>query len=491
MRKRYFNMILRKQNKVVPIILVIVLFISGCTGIVVSPTVQVNDSPGVTQTERPDPPGEETEPVETSESLETTLTSTSISSNSVSPDDLDGIAVRFVHPWDGAGGEKINEIATQFSLSNPWGIWIDVEGMGSETVLLDSLQSDLETGDVPDLIAVHPYKLSDLDGAITPHPLNDYFNHPDFGFSIEEKDDIPEVFLEQFMVDNTLTALPIAPQAMVMFYNQTWAEELGFSAPPEYVEDFRQQVCAATTANLGDEIEDNDGTGGFPRNFDPRVLASWYRAFDGQIPETGTLSFNNDAGRQAFGFLKSVDTQGCIWIHRQPDPFWYFANRYALMYAGTLDQIAIQKGWMEASQGDDTWMVTGFPGQDQNFILVDGPGLMITAEKPDEQLATWLFAKHLLKPEIQEQLVRSLITLPVRNSAQPLLVDFSKTYPQWAQAISLIEIAEPLPISDEWGISQFVLQDAIIRLMQVDEDQTNLILEELDMMINELEDGTP
>jgi len=266
---------------------------------------------------------------------------------------------------------------------------------------------------------------------------------------------------------------------------------LGYSSQPENIVEFRQQVCAATFANLDDEIMDNDGTGGFPRNFDPQVLASWYHAFDGQLPSMGRLQFNTEAGSQAFGFLKSVDKEGCIWIHRQPEPFWYFANRYALIYAGTLDQIPIQMGWMNASQNKDQWVVTGFPGPDREVMLIDGPGLMVTADAPEKQLAAWLFARHLLEPEIQAQLVESLITLPVRKSAESLLAEFGEIYPQWAQAVSMMEIAEPLPASNEWGISQWVLQDAVIRLVEVEEDQTDLILEELDAMIDELEGNVP
>ena len=54
-----------------------------------------------------------------------------------------------------------------------------------------------------------------------------------------------------------------------------------------------------------------------------------------------------------------------------------------------------------------------------------------------------------------------------------------------------MSVAEPLPISNEWGISQWMLQDAIVRLMSLEGDQTSLILEELDTMIDDLNVGVP
>lgn len=488
MKKRYFSMNTKIKQRFTFILLVFLatILITGCAQPEINPTDQDDpDLPKATETKKPEPIEKEDKPEASAP------TSTPIITTTVDPDALDGVIVRFAHPWGNIDLGVINVIATEFSSNNPWGIRVDVEGMGSETVLVEALRSDLESGIKPDLVALHPYRLSELDDAVSPQSLDAFLNHPDFGFNTEEIEDIPGAFVEQFIVDDTLIALPVAPQATVMFYNRTWAEELGFSSPPESVEEFRKQMCAATMANLDDDIRDNDGTGGFPRNFDPQVLASWYRAFGGQMPETGSFSFNTPVGQEAFGFVKSLDAEGCIWVPRRPDPYLYFADRYALMYAGTLDQIHIQSGWMEVSQKGDAWMVTSFPGQDHSFILFDGPGLMVTAEKPEEQLAAWLFARHLLTPEVQDQLVRSLLTLPVRNTTRSLLADFEEIYPQWVQALSLMSVAEPLPISNEWGISQWMLQDAIVRLMSLEGDQTSLILEELDTMIDDLNVGVP
>jgi len=407
----------------------------------------------------------------------------------VDPNDLDGVSIRFVHPWSGAAGEVFQDIAMKFSLSNPWGIWVDVESQGNEEILIQKIQSDLEKGDRPGLIAVHPYALGWLEGDINSVQLNDYFNHPEFGMGEDVREDIPPVFLDPYTVDGNLIALPAAPQGVVLFYNQTWAEALGYESYPESEDGFEAQSCAGTAANLADEDEENDYTGGLLMNFDPAVLFSWYTAFGGEITEDEMLQFNNAAGRRAFGYLEELysPAKGCIWVGRQPEPYQYFSDHYALMYAGTLDQIPLQMRWLEQFENEDQWTVIGFPGPDGEVMMVDSPGLFIMESTPEEQLASWLFAKHLLTPEVQAQLVQSMFTLPVSNNALDYLVDFVLAYPQWMSAYDRLDQAQHLPVTETWGYGRWVLQDGINRLFVIEEEQVADILAQVDEMILTLE----
>jgi len=411
----------------------------------------------------------------------------------VEPDALDGLSIQFVHPWQGEVGAVLQDIAMKFSLSNPWGIWVEVEGMGSENVLFSRIESDIERGEIPKLIAAHGYTLFMLEEGYEPITLDDYFNHPEWGIDPASKEDIPQVYLDQYIQDGQLIALPVAPSANVLYYNQTWGEALGFDAPPADEDDFADQACGATAANMNDRVEENDFTGGWLMNFDPQVLLSWYMAFGGMIPENGNPQFNNDAGQTAFRYLETLyaPENNCIWIGRQAEPYWYFANRYALMYAGSLNQMALQKGWMTQAKNDDQWTVTGFPGPEGKVMLVDSPGLFFTAGTPEEQLGAWLFAKHLLTPEVQARLVQSLFTLPVRSSAINDLGDFVSDYPQWGKAVDLVEYAQPLPISVGWGYGRWMLQDAIRRSFAIEGEDVSTILEELDAMILEFDGTTP
>ena len=401
--------------------------------------------------------------------------------------DLAGIVVRFVHPWMGEMAEALASAANRFSLSNEWDIWVEVEAAGGDNALLESVQADLDKGNLPGLIAAYPYALAELDGQYFSVNLTDYFYNLEWGFSPEAQADIPAVFLEQFTDEGHLAALPAAPQATVLFYNQTWGQALGFTGMPGDSESFAEQSCTAVYSNNDDENEDNDGTGGWLINQAPEVLASWYAAFDGELPVSGEIAFNTEGGQDALGYLKDTYTQGCIWLGRRPEPYYYFANRYALMYAGTLDQIPYQAGWMASEGSTDDWTVMGFPGPDGEVMLVDSPGLMVTADTPENQMAAWLFARYLLSPEVQADLAQSGFSLPVRESALDLLTDFANQYPQWAQAVEMMDIARPIPISSGWGIGQWVLQDGFYRLLQGVADDLPTILEDVDALVADLE----
>jgi ABC-type glycerol-3-phosphate transport system substrate-binding protein len=402
------------------------------------------------------------------------------------PEDLDGITVRLMHPWPSTAAPTLADIARQFSLTNPWGIWVEVDAYGNEALLLNALQSDLGSGYSPGIVAVHPSRLDNLEEPLATIDLSAYFDDPTWGFSSEEAADFVPVFLNSFRTDEMLHALPIVPSAMVLFYNQTWGEELGFSEPPRTEANFTAVNCASTQYNLGDVNVENDGTGGWLMNFDPVVLLSWYHAFGGVWENPQVPEFSDETGTTAFGSLKSIYDQGCIWIGRRSEPYQYFTDRITLMYAGTLDQIETQTGWMENTENDDQWLVTAFPGPEKEKIMVDSPGLFIPESSPAQQMAAWLFAKHLLSPEIQAALIESSFALPVRQSTMDILGDFTETYPQWAQAVNLLENASMVPTSDEWEEGQWVLQDAIYQIMVREADQLPLILEELDRMMEEV-----
>lgn len=463
--------------------LVLVFLLIGCSGSptdgTATPTSDYSESPRPTRTSTPN-------------RVSPTPTVTHLEIN-VDPEDLDGLSIRFVHPYNGEVGDVIRDIAMKFSISNPWGIWVEVEGQGSESLLFENVQSDIDQGNIPALVAAHAYTLSDLMGEYISISLTDYINHPEWGIEPAAQEDIPQVYLDQYTTNGQLTALPIAPQAMVLFYNQTWAEGLGFDMLPNDEDSFAELACGATSANLADNLEENDFTGGYLMNYDPWVLLSWYWAFGGEIPRDETPQFNNEAGQSAFGYLESLyaPEQNCIWVGRQPEPYWYFANRYAAVYAGILDQIPSQVGWLAQAQNDDQWTVRGFPGPDGDVMLVDSPGLFITESSPEAQLGAWLFAKHLVTPEVQARLVQSLFTLPVRLSTLEELNDFITAYPQWAAAVEMVDNANHLPISVGWGYGRWLLEDAIRRAFVTEEDDLSINLQQLDEMILEFEGAAP
>ena len=461
---------------------IFVLFVSSCTG---TPT-PVSNTPSLTNLPDQDPTPTNNSVMTPTETQVVTPTEDPSDSLIANPEDLEGISIRFMHALSVSTATLLEDIARQFSLTNPWGIWVDVEAFGNERLLLEALQSAMDQDDLPGLFAIHPIILDNLEKEYPTINLFAYQNDDSWGFNGNEQTDFSSILMEAFAQDDTLTALPFSPTSRVIFYNTTWGEALGFTESPINQAGFQDVSCAATEQNLNDEQVNNDGTGGWLINFDPLVWLSWYHAFGGDWEGKPGPTFNDELGRIAFGTFKSLYDQGCIWIGRRSDPYSYFAERIAVMYAGSLEQISIQSGWMEQVENDDEWTVVGFPGPEANSMLVKSSGLFLSENAPEEQLASWLFAKHLSSPDVEAELIKSSFSLPVRTSTMDFLLDFSEEYPQWAEGVALLDNASYVPTSDDWELGQWVLQDAIYQIFLREADQLPGILEELDRMIGEV-----
>ena len=76
---------------------------------------------------------------------------------------------------------------------------------------------------------------------------------------------------------------------------------------------------------------------------------------------------------------------------------------------------------------------------------------------PEKQLAAWLFARSMLKPEIQTQWTKATGMLPLRNSSMKSLKSYAASHPQWAQAVALLDQAETQPQVPSWRTVKYVL----------------------------------
>ncbi|MBG0770952.1 MAG: extracellular solute-binding protein [Anaerolineaceae bacterium] len=407
--------------------------------------------------------------------------------------DLAGIVVRVVHPWVGEMAELLDSLAMQFSLSNEWDIWVEMESAGSESAVVDTLQADITQNDLPGIVIVPPAQLEPLDGQFYTVNLLNYYNDAEWGLSVAEQADIPDVFLSAYRSDEMLSALPVAPQATLFFFNQTWAQELGYAGLPSTSTDLQKMFCDAAYQNNIDDVDRTDGTGGWLVNLDPNVLLSWYTAFGGVL-DSDSLEFNNEAGQEAFGFLETLRTKGCAWESVNVDPYAYFAERLTILFAGNTGQIPYLKNWMASSGSEDLWTVAPFVGTGDSSVVVDGPAMLMTANSAEIQMASWLFMKYLLTPEVQAKIAQTAYSIPVRESSLELMQNFAVQNPQWLLAYQFTSDAVAAPASETWGIKQWLLQDAVFQLLQLDVNDSikaEDVLGQVDAMMDELEGTTP
>lgn len=439
---------------------------------------------GLTQTHEYSVEASETPTARATKALESAI-ATRLPYLEIDPAQLDGISIEFLHPWTGETALLVQGLVNDFNKHNEWGIHVDGKSAGGSDVLLDILETRLAADDMPDLAVLYPFQAQRLEENYYWLDLSKYVSDPEWGLSEEEQADIPEVYLRQNQVGSGLIGFPAAASATVLFYNCTWANELGFDTPPTTSEELKQQVCAATSSNLQDKDFDN---GGLLIDRSPLAILSWFYAFGGQLPiENETLRFNTQAGLDSFGYVKSLKDESCAWVGKQPTPYDYFATRHALVYGGKLEDISLQAQALLRAQNSDEWIVIPYPSPDgSGTLLVDGLSFIVTVAEPETQLAAWLFTRWMISSEVQRVFIEANGTWPVRLSAVDLLQDYQQAYPQWADLMDMLPMAYFGPSTAQWQLDRLVLEDAFWQYLQGDADRLPDILELLDDTIQEL-----
>ncbi len=410
----------------------------------------------------------------------------------VKPEELRRLSVSFWIPDTNPAAETLKTLALEYNGSNPWGIWVDARLIGSDGELTDRILAGAEGSALPDLVITYPQiALSWETKQQIVVDLEPYVQDPEWGMSTADQSDFYPAFWQPGGAENRKLGIPAMRSAQVMFYNKTWAQALGFSEAPKTPQEFQSQACAAEKANLADTVKTNDGTGGWIARPDVWTTASWIAAFGGQIQadDKGAYTFNTDASRAAFGYLKSMVDKTCAWTARNPEPYDYFANRQAMFYSGTPFDILKQEQVSAGSEIKDAWTVIPFPGQDgQPVVVADGPDFMILQNTPPKQLAAWLFVRWLSGADIQARLVHASGSLPLRAATGDALSAFRSQHPQWAEILAWLPEARSAPDQPSWLRVRPIFQDAAAQLYNpvTTADKVPGILEMLDRTASEI-----
>lgn len=407
---------------------------------------------------------------------------------------LDGVVVRFWHPWGGEEERVLRAMVEDFNTHNIWGVHVEASAVGGSSALFDLLTENINSGAPPHVVAASTNQLADQRIRTALVDLTPYVADAQWGLSSQEIAGYAEVVWRQDISDGKRLGIPAQRDVQTLFYNRSWARELGFNTPPETPLAFKAQVCAAARQIATDQDAANDGTGGWIVSTDPLVMLSWMLAF-GEVSfpatEEENFTFDTPGTRQAYAFLKSMYDDGCAWISRLPQPYQYFANRQALVYSGTLADVAPQSRASAAAGSQDEWEVIAYPvqgAQRKPAALTSGLSYAMFKTNPAEQLASWLFVRWMLLPRHIAGLIQVDGTLPVNHAALEYLKDYRQKYPQWDRAMLLLPLARAVPVTASWRVVRGIVQDSARQIYQpmLKADQAEMIPVQLDQMIKEV-----
>jgi multiple sugar transport system substrate-binding protein/sn-glycerol 3-phosphate transport system substrate-binding protein len=375
--------------------------------------------------------------------------------------DPSGQTVVWWHQHSGAREEGLVAMIEEFNSTNPCGITVEGQNQGGYDDIRDKVTASTAAGEQPAALLVGYqndqafYQLNDI-----LVDFDTFINDPTWGLNEEERADFYPSFFDQSVhpvFDNQRLGFPPNRSMEVMFYNKTWAEELGFTEAPSTPEQFKEQACAAAEAN-------GDGTGGYILRDDASAVAAWTFAFGGNIlTEDGTgYDYSSPATVEAMTFLKGMLDDGCAYFFTEGFPNPELANRRALFAQGSSSGIPfyltdLQTAATENGTDVDELSVLAIPHTTEEPVQnIYGGDVMITRTTPEQELAAWIFVKWYTSPEVQAEWVRVSNYFPTRAGTEEFLSEYVSENPQWGQALELL----PYSVYEPQLISYTAVRDA-------------------------------
>jgi multiple sugar transport system substrate-binding protein len=322
--------------------------------------------------------------------------------------------------------------------------------------------------------------------------MNIYVNDPHWGLTEEEKADFFPSFFNQSIhpaFGNQRLGFPPNRSVELLYYNQTWLEELGFDGPPTTPDEFREMACAAADAN-------GDGTGGYILRDDASATAAWTFAYGGNVlTEDGTgYQYNTQATIDALTFLKGMLDDGCAYFFTEGFPNPEFAARRAIFaqgsssgmrfYASDINTIAEEEG-----HEPDDWGVAAIPHTTPDPVVnIYGGDVMIAYTTPEKQLAAWQFIKWFTSPEVQAEWLSISGYHPTRAGTSEYMDDYingTDFGAQYAEGLDLLQYGTYEPQLISYQAVRDAAQEAYNAIMQgADVEET---LNDLTDTANELQ----
>lgn len=407
------------------------------------------------------------------------------SSLEVEAESLRGTRVNVWHPWFGAEASLFQSQVAQFNTENQWGIIISAESQGNYSELFLQTATAVAGSTYPQIAVGMPeYALEWQEHVVD---LTPYIGDPLYGMSPSELSDFPAVIWDQDEVDGERFGVPAQRTARFILYNQSWARDLGFESPPATASEFEQQACAAHKALGSDADPNNDALGGWLVDTNAMTPLSWMSAFGGGVQEEGGYRFLSPGNIAAFRFVKILQQKNCAWVASPDLPVPdRFAARQALFATASLEDFPEQRRAFSAANNPDEWTVLKFPGDQGDGLVVYGSSFMMFESDAATRLASWLFMRWMLSPEVQTRWVQSTGLFPLRSSMMQMLGDYPASHPQWAQAVQLLSDGETTPMLASWRVVRVMLADGFrdmfdtIRHPDLTDGQVPLILKQMD-----------
>lgn len=365
--------------------------------------------------------------------------------------DPTGQTVTFWHNHTSDRETALLEIVDEFNKTNEYGITVVAENQGSYGDIFNKMLGLLNTPEVPDLVVAYQnqaatYQLGD--GLVD---MNIYVNSYKWGLKDSEKRDFFTGFYNQDIFTTFKNeagkpmrlGFPPNRSMEVMYYNTDWLKELGYDAPPQTPEQFKEMACKAVSQPFSKATA--EGSIGYELSIDASRFASWTFAFGGDVfdSKANQYTYNSDAAKAAMTFLQDLFTSGCATLVTENfgDQTDFGAGRL-LFTVGSSSGLPFYESAVEGG-ANFAWSLGPIPYTTEKPAMnVYGASVSMPKTTEERQLATWLFLKYYTNAEVQTKWAMASQYFPVRASVASGLEEYFTANPAYKTAFELLQFSK-------------------------------------------------
>jgi multiple sugar transport system substrate-binding protein/sn-glycerol 3-phosphate transport system substrate-binding protein len=351
--------------------------------------------------------------------------------------------VVFWYPYTQGQEELLLALIDQFNASNEWGITIIGEYAGSSDDLYNEIFARIESDALPDLVIAEQHQVAAYAAEDALVALDPYVESKAWGYTDENLEDFFPVALAADRVpqfDNRY-GWPLYLSMEVLYYNEDWLIELGYTEPPDTWANFSDMACTASDSEVG--------TYGYEFSIDALTFVDMLLNQGGQMlgEDARAYTFDSEEGLAALAFIQDLLSRECAVL--KTERFGARTDFGAGRILFTIDSISdLSQYRRDVAEGAGfTWSISHLPTTlSEARTSVRGPSFSLFQSTPEKQLAAWLFFKWFTAPEQQARWAQTFGVLPVRSSTADLLQDYIEENPRYAIALDFLDsevAAEP------------------------------------------------
>lgn len=380
--------------------------------------------------------------------------------DAISQLDPTGQEILFWHVFSQQSGEILQAMVDDFNSQNEWKIQVKAEFISSNySDLFKKMQAAIAFGEAPNIAVAYGSQAAVYDQADALVNLAPYINSEKYGLNEDDKEDIFASFMDSDRhpeVGNKLLGFPLNRGMEVMYYNADVLEELGFAQPPQTWDEFLA-VCKAAK-----EKKDLPCYAARPT---VSTFAGWVFSRGGEmISRDGKRAlFGSQAGLDSLTFLKTLFDNG--YAYQSSGSLWdradFAAGKVVFTFGSSANLPFYRSAVAEGAKFN--WGISYFPHSTPQIVtVIYGPSVSIfKAKKPEQQLASWLFARWLAEREQTAKWAVAFASFPVRKSAAEAQEwkAYVEKNPEFKKAFDWVQYGKTEPQTVGWNAVHAIIQD--------------------------------